>query len=83
MHGFQQNSRPPDRYDFWNRAVGLLALYGAIALVLVGFMMRYPAISNWVSEAAQAEFAVTTPSPEIAPTQLAQPNNEVRTVRAY
>jgi hypothetical protein len=83
MHGFQQNSRRSDRYDFWNWAVGLLALYGAVALVLVGLMMRYPAISDWVSEAAQAEFAVTTPSPEIAPTQLAQPNDEVRTVRAY
>jgi len=52
-------------------------------LVLVGLMMRFPAVSDWVSESAQAEFAVMGPSPEIAPTQLAQPNNEVRTVRAY
>ena len=83
MQRSQQNSRPFDRHGFWNWTAGLLALYGAIVLVLVGFMIRYPAVSNWVSEAAQAEFTVTSPSPEVAPTQLAQPNNEVRTVRAY
>jgi hypothetical protein len=52
-------------------------------VVLIGLMIRYPAISERVSEAVQAESGVVTPSPEIAPTQLAQPNNEVRTVRAY
>jgi hypothetical protein len=82
MRRFQQNSRPSDRHGFWNWP-GLLALYVAVVLVLMGLMMRFPAVSDWVSEAAQAEFAVVSPSPEIAPTQLAQPNNEVRTVRAY
>ena len=84
MRRFQQNSRPSDRHGVWNWPAGLLALcYGAVVLVLVALMMRFPAVSDWVSESAQAEFAVMGPSPEIAPTQLAQPNNEVRTVRAY
>jgi hypothetical protein len=83
MQRFQKNSRRSDRHDFWNWTSGLLALYGAAVLVLVGLMIRYPAISERVSEAVQAESGVVTPSPEIAPTQLALPNNEVRTVRAY
>jgi hypothetical protein len=83
MQRFQKNSRRSDRHSFWNRTSGLLALYGAAVLVLVGLMTRYPAISERVAEAVQAESGVITPSPEIAPTQLAQPNNELRTVRAY
>jgi hypothetical protein len=83
MQRFQQNSRPSDRHDVWNWTVGLLALYGAVVLVLVGLMIRHPVVSNWVSEAAQAEFAITSPSPETAPTQLAQPGDQIRTVRAY
>ena len=76
----QRNSRPSDRQGFWNWTAGLLAVYGAAVLVLVGLMMRYPAVSDWVSQAAQAEFAVVSPSPESAP---AQPGNQIRTVRAY
>jgi hypothetical protein len=83
MPRFQQNSRPSDRHGFWNWTAGLLALYGAAVLVLVGLMMRYPAVTDWVSQAAQAEFAVMSPSPETAPAQLAQPGNQIRTVRAY
>jgi hypothetical protein len=83
MPRFQENSRRSDRHNFWNWTSGLLALYGAAVLVLVGLMIRYPAISERVSEAVQAESSVVTASPETAPTQLAQPNNEVRTVRAY
>jgi hypothetical protein len=83
MQRFQENSRRSDRHNFWNWTSGLLALYGAAVLVLIGLMIRYPAISEQVSEAVQAESGVVTASPESAPTQLAQPNNEVRTVRAY
>ena len=45
MPRFQQNSRPSDRHGFWNWTAGLLAVYGAAVLVLVGLMMRYPAVS--------------------------------------
>ena len=79
----QRNLRPSDRQGLWNWTAGLLAVYGAAVLVLVGLMMRYPAVSDWVSQAAQAEFAVMSPSPETAPAQLAQPGNQIRTVRAY
>jgi len=79
----QRNSRPSDRHGFWNWTAGLLAVYGAAVLVLVGLMTRYPAVTDWVSQAAQAEFAVVSPSPESAPAQLAEPGNQIRTVRAY
>jgi hypothetical protein len=42
-----------------------------------------PAASVWISEAAQAEFVGGVDVPDLAPTQLAQPNMRVRTVRAH
>jgi len=83
MPRFQRNSRPSDRQGFWNWTAGLLAVYGAAVLVLVGLMIDRKAVTDWVSQAAQAEFAVMSPSPETAPAQLAQPGNQIRTVRAY
>jgi hypothetical protein len=83
MQRFQGNSRPTDRRDFWNWTGNLLAVYGTAVLVLVSLMMRFPALTEWVSEALQAEAAVMSPAPETTPTQFAQPGGQMRTVRAY
>ena len=40
--------------------------------------------SKWISDAAQAEFVGTDIVPDLAPpTRIAQPTNEIRTVKAY
>jgi hypothetical protein len=39
-------------------------------------------VSTWIFEIAQSEFAGGNAVPEIAPTQLAQPRSEIRTVKA-
>jgi hypothetical protein len=83
MQRFQEKSRPTDRHDFWNWTGNLLAVYGAAVLVLVNLMIRLPAVSAWVSEGLQAEATVMSPSLETSPTQVAQPGDQVRTVRAY
>jgi hypothetical protein len=51
-------------------------------IALVGLAVTPPAASNWISEAVQAEFAGTNFAPNLAPTQLARPARETRTVRA-
>ena len=83
MQRFQEDSRPSDRHDFWGWAGNLLAVYGAVVLVLVNLMIRFPAVSEWVSEALQAEATVMSPSLETPPPQFARPGDQVRTVRAY
>ena len=44
-------------------------------------VLTHPEASNWISEAAQAEFGGINPAPELAPTQLAQPAMELRIVK--
>jgi hypothetical protein len=57
MHGrFDRPSESRNRFDrSWS--IGLFALSILVAIALVGLVMIQPSASNWVSEAAQAEFA--------------------------
>jgi hypothetical protein len=59
----------------------LLAINGIIVLILIGLALSVPSASEWISAAAQAEFVVTA-APPVAPTQLAQPTEPLRTTRA-
>ncbi len=52
-----------------------------IVIALVAMAMTNQGASNWISEAAQAEFGNTNYRPEAAPTQLAKPGMEIRTVK--
>jgi hypothetical protein len=82
MHGtFDRPGESRNRSDrSWS--VGLFAVPALFAIVLIGLAMTQPTASNWISEAAQAEFAGAFIVPETAPTQLAQPDEQIRTVRA-
>jgi uncharacterized iron-regulated membrane protein len=64
----------------WN--VGFLALPALVLIALAGLAVMHPAASNWISDAVQAEFVGIAPAPEAAPSQMAQPAREVRTVKA-
>jgi hypothetical protein len=82
MHGtFDRSGESRNRFDrSWS--FGLFAVPALFAIVLIGLAMTQPTASNWISEAAQAEFADAFMAPETAPTQTAQPATEIRTVKA-
>jgi hypothetical protein len=65
--------------DNWTRVI--LAAHGVILLVIVALVVNYPAESEWVSAAAQAEF-VNPDLTSVGPTQLAQPAEQMRIVRS-
>jgi len=56
-----------------------LAIPTLIAVALVALMITQPDASKWISEATQVEAGIVMP--DDAPTQLARPAGEVRTVR--
>jgi hypothetical protein len=77
MRQYQHDDESARETDTWIRIV--LAAHGLILLVIVALVANNPAIPEWISAAAQAEFV----NPDIAsvgPTQLAQPD-QMRIVR--
>jgi hypothetical protein len=84
MHGsFEKQPREgQSAYRNWNMKLIALPILGVVALI--AFVVSHPEASRWISDAAQAEFAGTEFVPDLAsPTRIAQPNNEIRTVKAY
>jgi hypothetical protein len=71
MHGsFERSGENANRVQSsWS--VGFFVLPLVLVIVLVALAMTQPIASNWISEAAQAEFVGTDVAP-VAPTQLAQ-----------
>ena len=64
--------------------IKLFAIPVLFVVALIGFVVSHPGASKWISDAAQAEFVGTDLVPDIAPpTRVAQPSNEIRTVKAY
>ena len=82
MHGPLEKQPRDSAYRNWD--IKLFALPILLAVALIGFVVSHPSASNWISDAAQAEFVGTDLVPDLAPpTRLAQPTNEIRTVKAY
>jgi hypothetical protein len=82
MHGtFEKSREVRDNNVRRSSGIGFLAVPVLIAVALVGLAITKPAVSTWIAEAVQAEFAGSVMVPEAAPTQLARPANEIRTVR--
>jgi hypothetical protein len=59
----------------------ILAVNGAIALILIGLAIACPPATKWISEAVQAEFAGAEAVRDVPPTQIAEPAFQTRTVR--
>jgi hypothetical protein len=79
MHGsFDQPREGKSAYRNWNMKLIALPILGVVALI--AFVISHPNASKWISDAAQAEFVGTDLAP---PTLVAQPANEIRTVKAY
>jgi hypothetical protein len=82
MHGSFDKSRKPDSDVQGNWNVGFFALPALVVIALVALAVIHPAASNWISDAVQAEFVGINPAPEAAPSQIAQPAREMRTIKA-
>ena len=88
MHGSLDN-QPNDSkkdsksvYRAWD--MKLVALPILIVVALIGMAITHPSASKWVSDAVRAEFVGTDLVPDLAPQpRVAQPTNEIRTVKAY
>ncbi len=81
MHGTFERSRET-RNDDSNRGsgIGFLAVPVIIAVAMVALVIAKPEASVWIAQAAQAEAGFVMP--DAAPTQLAQPASEIRSVKA-
>jgi hypothetical protein len=77
MHGRFEKPGRSDSGFIRNIGVGFLVLPVLIAIALLALAISQPTASNWIAEAAQAEFAGDTGVPPgQSPTQLAQPAAE-------
>ena len=83
MHGSFERSGKSDGSFSRRRRTGFFAFPVLLAVALIALTILEPSASRWVSQAVEAEFAGFTIAPESAPTQLAKPSMEIRTVKAY
>jgi hypothetical protein len=60
---------------------GFIILPMVIAVVLIALAFIQPSESNWIAESVQAEFTGDVAMPVEAPTQIARPGMNMRTVR--
>ena len=82
MHGSFDGSGKTDKVSYRNSGIRLAVIPALLAIAVITLGIKQPDVSRWISEAAQAEFAGTNFAPNLAPTQLARPARETRTVRA-
>jgi hypothetical protein len=83
MHGTFDKSGESNNRISRGWGIGFFALPVLLVIALIGLAVIRPAVSIWISEAAQAEFVGTDLVRDVAPTQLAQPGPVTRTVKAY
>jgi hypothetical protein len=82
MHGSLDKSGGNDNRTGWSSKIGFWALPALLAIGLIGLVIAKPDASNWISQAVEAEFAGSFLAPDLAPSQIARPAMQFRTVRA-
>ena len=80
MHGSLDRSGKSDNQIHRNWNFGFFALPALAAIALLAFLIAKPTASNWIADAAQAEFVGMNFAPDPAPTQIARPAMAIRTV---
>jgi hypothetical protein len=80
MHGSFDESGKADEVSFNRHNTKVVVIPVLVAAAMVALAIARPEVSRWISEAAQAEFAVG-PALEAAPTQFARPPNEMHLVK--
>ena len=82
MHGSLDKQPRGGKNAYRNWDIKLIGLPILVVVALIGFVVSHPGASKWISDAAQAEFVGTDLVPDLVPpTRLAQPSNEIRTVK--
>jgi hypothetical protein len=81
MHGSIDKSAETHNRIYRSWGIGL-TFAALLAIAMVGLAMTGSAVSNWISDAEQAEFANSSQLLGGNPTQLAQPAMQIRTVKA-
>jgi hypothetical protein len=81
MHGSFDRPGRNDNSIYRKWGIGFLVLPALLVMTLIVLAIVQPATSNWIAESVQAEFTGNGVMPDDAPTQLARPAMEIRTVR--
>jgi hypothetical protein len=81
LHSPQDERNAAPRRDTSNQLTAILVINGVVVLLLIVLAISVPSASEWISAAAQAEFA-NPDLPTLAPTQMAQPAEQIRVVRS-
>jgi hypothetical protein len=88
MDGSLDKQPQNDRSVYGSFGIKLIALPVLIVVALIGMAVSHPSATQWIADAAQAEFVgtefvATEIVPDLArPTQIARPANQIRTVHA-
>jgi hypothetical protein len=81
MHGSLDKPGKAELNIYGSWGLRLLAIPVLFLTALIGFVVSHPAASNWIWQAAQAEFAGTDGAPD--GTQTAKPAMEFGTVKVH
>jgi hypothetical protein len=71
-----------DKVSFNHRDTGFFVVPALLGVVALALAIAGPELSRLMSQAAEAEMAISIRPPETAPTQLARPFSGIRVVRA-
>ena len=82
MHGSLDRSDEKRNRTDRNWSIEFFVLPVLVVIALATLVIIKPAASVWISDAAQAEF-IGPNSPELAPTELTQPDVQIRTVKTH
>jgi hypothetical protein len=82
MHDHRRDPSPVFHRPSGTVGAILLAVHGALLLLLAGVVLCSPHAGEWISETVQAEFVGAEP-PVMAPTQFVQPGGDAWAASAH
>ena len=82
MHDHRRNPSSVSHRPSGTGGVILLAVHGALLLLLAGVVLCSPHAGEWISQTVQAESVGAEP-PVMAPTQFAQPAGDMWAASAH
>jgi hypothetical protein len=85
MEASMHNSfnRKPEKFSLINDGTGFLVIPVLLGIVTVALAVARPEVSRWISQAAEAEFAISNPGPDASPPQFARQSGEIRMVKMH
>lgn len=82
MHGsFDGSDETTDEGIYRSWRIAIFALPVLLLTALIALLIAHTDLPNWMSEAVQAEFGSARTATKAAPTERAQPAQDVRAVK--